>query len=353
MGVTLRVKKYSSGTNTFYLDIWHNNQRTFEFLDIKFKPGDSSSERKEKKELADKIRAKRQLELDNYQHGFIPKHRRRTNFNDYYNAFLSEYKKSDKRIFKYSYEKFSEYTQFRRIDANQINRKLLEGFKDFLESKQSGLTGETPYDYFSRFKRVIKKAFREGIIDQNTFLEISELSISRTNNHLKKQILTIEELRQLKNTPCGNEEVKRAFIFACFTGLGEAEIRKLTWSRILKEDKIAIFREKSGEQIINDLPKAAIELLGKRGGSNELVFNLPSNVAIHKNLKNWVTKAGIEKKISFYCGRHTFAVQLLKTGANLKSVADCLGQSSTRHTVKYLNYVDDLKSKAIANLPLI
>jgi len=42
-------------------------------------------------------------------------------------------------------------TKFRHIDTG-----VIEGFKDFLESPQCGLTGETPYDYFARFKRATK-----------------------------------------------------------------------------------------------------------------------------------------------------------------------------------------------------
>ena len=350
MGVKLRQKEYKSGTKTYYLDIWHNNQRTFEFLEIRIDKNSTSVERKEKKELAERVRAKRELELENYIHGTIPRHRKKACFNDYYNAFLDSYKKNDKRMFRYAYEKFLDYSGLKRIQAHEIDLKLMEGYKQYLEN-DAGLTGETPYDYFARFKRVLKRAFKDGLIDQNRYLEISELSIPRTNNQLKKQVFSIDELRKLNATPCGNEEVKRAFLFACYTGLGEAEIRNLTWSRILNENKIMLFREKTGEQILNDLPESAIKLLGQRGKNEDLIFTLPSNVAVSKNLKNWAKAAEITKNISFYCGRHTFAVQLLMSGANLKTVADCLGQSSTRYTIKYLNYVDVLKSKAISDLP--
>ncbi len=114
-----------------------------------------------------------------------------------------------------------------------------------------------------------------------------------------------------------------------------------------------LFREKSDEQIINDLPASAIKILGERGPADEYVFTLPSEAAIRKNLKNWMKRAGIDKKITFYCGRHTFATQLLIHGANLKTVADCLGHTTTQHTIKYLNYVDALKGEAIAALPEI
>ena len=38
-------------------------------------------------------------------------------------------------------------------------------------------------------------------------------------------------------------------------------------------------------------------------------------------------------------------------GANLKTVADLLGHSTTQHTIKYLNYTDPLKEEAINKLP--
>ena len=234
MGVKLRVKKYTSGTQTYYLDINTNNQRTFEFLDIKVDKNTSSDDKKQKRQLAENTAAKRQLEIEHNQHGFIPKHRKKVIFNDYYQAFLDSYKKNDTRIYKYAFVKFCEHTENKRIAASHINERLIEGYRDYLESKESGLHGETPHDYFSRFRRVLKRAYNDGLIAADTFLKISNISIKKNDTFLKKQILTIEELRILKGTKCGNEEVKRAFLFACFTGLGEAEIRKITWRKILK-----------------------------------------------------------------------------------------------------------------------
>ena len=116
-------------------------------------------------------------------------------------------------------------------------------------------------------------------------------------------------------------------------------------------DKLIIYREKTGEQVIVNLSQTALKLLGKRGNSKEYIFHLPSTTAIAKNLKNWMKKTKIDKHISFYCGRHSFACMLLMKGANLKTVADLLGHTTTQHTLKYLNYVDPLKDEAINKLP--
>jgi integrase len=353
MSVTLRSKQYKSGTHSFYLDIYQAGHRHTEFIDVTYRDTDSKDIKKEAKALAENIQAKRKLELESEQHGFIPQHKKKASFTDFYLNFLDNYKKNDIRMFKYAYEKFSEYTGFKRLSASQINLKLISGYKDYLESKEAGLSGETPYDYFRRFKFVIKKAYQEGLISSKEFELIGSISIARTpNNTLRKQVFTLDELKLLKTTRCGNEEVKRAFLFACFTGLGEAEIRSLTWSKI-QNNKISLLREKTGQQIINDLPDSAIQLLGEKEDADKKIFSLPSNVAVSKNLKLWVKTAGIDKNISFYCGRHTFAVMLLTNGSNLKTVADCLGHTTTANTIKYLNYVDELKEKALKSLPII
>lgn len=127
-------------------------------------------------------------------------------------------------------------------------------------------------------------------------------------------------------------------------------MRQLKWSNI-KNGKLDIKRAKTGIQILNELPATAKELLGKRGKSNDFVFNLPSDTAINKTIKVWIRNAGIEKHVTFYSGRHTFAVLLLKNGTNLKTIADAMGQTSTKETIKYLNYIDEEKSKALNSLP--
>lgn len=96
-----------------------------------------------------------------------------------------------------------------------------------------------------------------------------------------------------------------------------------------------------------------MKLLGEEGRKDEYVFNIGkiSHTAVNKNLKNWLKRAEIDKKITFYCARHSFACLLLMNGANLKSVADAMGHSSTKTTLKYLNHVERLKDEAINNLP--
>lgn len=53
----------------------------------------------------------------------------------------------------------------------------------------------------------------------------------------------------------------------------------------------------------------------------------------------------------FHCARHSFAVNILNNGANIKTVASLLGHSGLKHTEKYTRAVDSLKEAAINSLP--
>lgn len=55
--------------------------------------------------------------------------------------------------------------------------------------------------------------------------------------------------------------------------------------------------------------------------------------------------------VLFHQARHSFAVNILNNGANIKTVASLLGHSGLKHTEKYTRAVDKLKEEAINSLP--
>ena len=69
-----------------------------------------------------------------------------------------------------------------------------------------------------------------------------------------------------------------------------------------------------------------------------------------KAVGHWVKRAGIDKHITWHCARHSFAVNILNNGANIKTVASLLGHSCLKHTEKYTRAVDSLKEAAINSL---
>lgn len=49
----------------------------------------------------------------------------------------------------------------------------------------------------------------------------------------EREFLTIEEVRTLMETPCTNEQVKKAFLLSCFVGLRLGDVRELTWAKVM------------------------------------------------------------------------------------------------------------------------
>ena len=96
-----------------------------------------------------------------------------------------------------------------------------------------------------------------------------------------------------------------------------------------------------------------LALIGKAstGEPDERLFKLPSQAMCLKALRHWTAKAGITKHITWHCRQHSFAVNTLNNGANIKTVASLLGHSGLQHTEKYTCAVDSLKQKAINSLP--
>jgi integrase len=350
MKVALRRKKLKSGAESLYLDIYHNGQRSYEFLDIRIDPKTQTPEdRKEREQLAQLIKANRESDILTNGTGYVPERKKKVSFNTFIGAFIADYKKKDLRMIKGALSQFKAFSNEKTYQMSQITPALCKQFAEYLKD-DAGLSGETPKNYFTRFKKVLSAATSEGYLKENPASKV-KVKFDDSDN-LKKQILQADEMKLLLQTECGNDEVKRAFLFACNTGLGAAEIRKLTWAKIAN-NRLQVNREKVKSSNIHiPLSKTAIALIGDRGKSNEKVFTLEqSDNAINKVLRNWTARAGIDKHITFYCGRHTFAVQLLSNGANLKTVADCMGHTSTKHTIKYLNYVDSLRDAAIDSLP--
>ncbi len=62
MGVKLREKQLKSGQISFYLDIYHNKTRWYEFLEIHIHKNRPSPDDKEKKRLGQEIRTRREHE---------------------------------------------------------------------------------------------------------------------------------------------------------------------------------------------------------------------------------------------------------------------------------------------------
>nr|WP_262921610.1 site-specific integrase [Pontibacter ruber] len=162
--------------------------------------------------------------------------------------------------------------------------------------------------------------------------------------------MSLDEVSKLAGTPCGSEVVKRAFLFACNTGLRFGDIKALKWQDISNAE-LVVKQAKTKEVNRLRLNANALKLIGERGPADSLVFPLPTFNGSAKTIKNWVARAGIEKRITWHSARHSFATNILLLGYDIKTLSQLLGHTSIQHTQKYLSIADERKAQAVNALP--
>ena len=353
--VTLREKKLSNGNVSLYLDIYFNGKREYDFLKLYPKKNPRTpQERTENHEaynLAEEIRSTKESALKYSEHGLVSPKIRKINFLDYCDSFLSSYPNTDLRIVKYCINHFkafvTEVKGMKQVLPSQLTEDLVIDFKKYLDNK---FNGETPYNFFTKFKKICKQAHKDKILKENPAIDV----VNTRKEGLKKDILFSNEIQKLVSAKCPNEEIKRAFILSLNTGLRFVDIKLLTWGQVYENQIIIKSQKKTGEAVYIDLNTNSKKVLGTyEGQKNELVFNLPSHTTCLIALKQWTKEAGINKNITWHSARHSFAVNLLTGNANIKTVSSLLGHSGLKHTEKYTRIVSSLKEEAVNSLPEI
>ena len=340
MSIKLRTKDTGKG-KSLYLDIYHNKKRQYEFLEM-YLTGNKAND-KEVLRVAETIRAKREIELYSNDNGIIPKHKRQMNFVDYFKSIADKKPKSEK-AWRNTLKLLTEYTKG-SIPIGAINESWLEELKGFLVTRVSNNTAHT---YFSKIKAALRKAMQDKIIVTNPGENVSQIKKTET----ERTFLTEDELQRLAATKCKDNEVKRAFLFSCFTGLRLSDIENLQWSNI--QDGKLYFRQQKTKGL-NYLPlsETAKRLLDSEVKHIDKVFNLPSRSMIQNVLNKWVDDAGIDKKVSFHTARHSFATLSLNQGTDLYTVSKMLGHKNIQATQIYAKVLDKSVNQAMSSLPQI
>lgn len=321
---------------------------------------------KETLELAKKIRFEKGQELLEIVEGYRLKKDRQINFLDYFQTYIDNYTKKDIRMVQIALQRFKdflketpEYSRYLKgIKPQQLSKDMMVAFTEYLQSRSKGEGAKAIYQ---RFKKVIKYAIEHDVMIKNP---CTGIVIKVDDQILRKDVLSIDEVQQLIAThdEKQNPEVRRAFIFCLYCGLRFCDVKDLTFgnvdysNRLLKFEQNKTKGHSASSGVIIPLNEGLLRLIGEPTSDqnkDSLIFTLPSYEMCLKSLKRWVKRAGINKHISWHCARHSFAVNILNNGANIKTVASLLGHSGLKHTEKYTRAIDSLKQQAIDSLPTL
>lgn len=372
MKVHLRQRKQTKdGKISLFLEIYKGtiktpdgkfkNLRDYEYLDLylidKPKNPIETQENKDKLILAEKVKTERQSQIDNGKYGFISPGKQKVLFIDYFKSLTDDRKQSKgnygnwdstlKHLLKYS--KGNE--TFKEIDYEFCN-----GFYKYLKNdvkKASGdpLSSASISSYFCKFKACLKEAVQENYIQSDPSINVKVQKVIES----ERNYLTLDELRSAAQSECRYDVLKRAFLFACLTGLRWSDVNKLEWSEVRKTDngnRIVFNQEKTDGLQYLDISEQARNILGNAGNPQERVFTgLKYSSYVNVELTKWMLKAGITKDITFHCSRHTFSVLQLDMGTDIYTVSKMLGHKHLKTTQIYAKVLDKAMQKAVNQFP--
>lgn len=320
--------------------------------------------------FADNVRNLRQHEYDNAElysetdQAMAEKiEKGKTNFIEYF-AKVAEtrHKKGSKSIivnWNRVYELIKIYAEGEVFPFSKVTQRMVESFKTFMLTAPQGggksgiVSQNTAATYFAIFKAAVHQAFIDGFLDIDIAAKVKGIQEEES----RREHLTIDELNLLAATPCDYPMLKRAALFSALTGLRHCDIMKMKWSELAKEGehyRINFDQKKTGGVEYMPISDQAYLICGEPRDPDRLVFEgLQAPSWISKPVKRWVEAAGIKKKITFHCFRHSYATNQLTEGTDLFTVSKMLGHTNIKTTQIYTKVVDSKKEQAADAIQLI
>ncbi|MDC8106703.1 site-specific integrase [Chryseobacterium sp. B21-037] len=242
-----------------------------------------------------------------------------------------------KGFITYSFTK-ADY-QFKDLDL-----KFVQDYEFYLKTEKS-LALATVNKMIQRFRKVVKIAISQGIIDRDPF-------VGYKVKRVKKEIvyLTTEELKKLEEYQFKSERlqiVTDMFIFCCYTGLAYNEMANLEKSHIINgfdgNEWINMKRLKTQQTLSIPLLTKSKFIIEKYSNAHEIkVLPSFSNQKFNAYLKEIADIVGIEKRLTHHLARRTFATTvLLFNDVPMEIVSELLGHSkitiTQEHYAKVVN----------------
>ena len=299
--VNVRTAKMTKGRLSVYLDFYPavrnpqtNKNTRREYLGFYIYENPTTQFQKEYNESilnrAELIRCRRQEQLINSEFGFLDRETPNLDF-----SFLP--------------------------DANQIRHP-----------KQK-VNRNSAAGYFSLFRALLKEAHKERLLKENLNDYLDQIDYEE----VKKEFLTVEEVKKLAATECRWPGLKRASLFSILTGLRISDILNLKWEDIRQDADggISMFIriQKTKKESCHPLSPEMLFLCGEPGTGK--VFKDFQRHMSQRPLKEWLKAAGITKRITFHRFRDTFATLQLAAGTDIFTVSKLLDHAHVTTTQIY------------------
>ena len=238
-------------------------------------------------------------------------------------------------------------TQYKLSDIpfTALDRSFIDRYDLYLRTERRIAPG-TIVLLTTRQNTIVGEAVAEGIITADPFAEYEPKCSERVQKYL-----TADELHRLMTTPLHHPtlyQTRDLFLFSCYTGIPYGDMCRLSEDdlEIAEDGEVWIKTTRKKTKIDYELPLLDIShhILDKYRGIAPEGKLLPmyGNSTLNRALKRIASICGIEKRLVFHCGRHTYATEItLSQGVPLETVSKMLGHTRIDTTQIYAKVTDD------------
>lgn len=278
------------------------------------------------KKLAEKIYAKRQVEI--VEGRFFEQQKAKSlTFRDMVQKYMTAYSKQrDPYTIKRLLPFFGDYT------LDKITSNLIAEYRN-LRLKE--VKPATVYQELALLRRMFNVAIKEWEwLKENP---VSKISFSVGDKNARDRWLTAEEERRLLLS-ASPEWLKSIIIFALHTGMRRSEILNLKWEDVdFNRKLIIVTKSKNNQKRAIPMSQTVYKLLkGIKVRDISKVFPVTVE-ALKDAFKRAVKKAGL-KDFHFHDLRHTFATRLVQNGIDISTVKELLGHKTITMTMRYAHH---------------
>jgi site-specific recombinase XerD len=364
--VTLREKPMANNKLSLFLDYFppiinpktgKESRREFLKLHIFENPKNDTEKAHNKStlEFADLVRSKRLTQIRDKQYGFKENITYNVDFISFYASIVEDYfnkgANSSHSTWNASLTYFKAFAGD-KLQSDLLNENHVKKYRSFLletenlRIKSGKLSINTASSYYKNFISVLKKAYKQKLIEHNLAADAEYIKEELTY----REYLSEEELIILWKTECSILKLKHMAMVSALTGLRFIDLKELPFGNVYSDkhqgDYLKVKEKKTKNLYNHPISKNVINIINSQEKINDFVFGKIEYSEITRPLKNWLKDSGITKKISFHNFRHTYATLQLANGTDIYTVSKLLGHKNVSTTQIYTKIMD--KNKIIA-----
>ncbi|MEI6059363.1 MAG: site-specific integrase [Bacteroidota bacterium] len=248
-------------------------------------------------------------------------------------------------------KQLSKLKKFRpSLTFSEVNEAFILDYKEYMirKLKNTPITWNKGLEFI---KRVCNQAYKEGKIKENPFKNLQINRLKGNYGHLTvDELIILNKIFKEQKLPVNLLNVLRYFLFACYTGLRYRDILDLRFIHVKTLDNITFLdfsQHKTKKGSIIPLIDQAKELIPFQEFEQQRVFKVKTDQDTNRKLKDIMTEAKINKRITFHSARHTCSNALFTLDIPLDVRSMIIGDTKEVITKHYTEEDINMKLKAL------